>query len=223
MSKQKTRLAPVLLIILLPWFFYWFLSGGKHKAKPIGFYGPKIPVTKIIDGKQVADTIYHTIHDFNLVNVDGKIYSSDELKKYFHVIGVFNSRSNVSVALFEKLYFLQEEVRGKTDIRILTITNQPLNDSAAAIKKFIEGKIIDKEKWFLLSGSENDIETFLTKSLFLTYSTNNPAETDQLFLIDQDRRIRGIYDGTDEVDLKRLFDEIKVLRLEYALQKQKGK
>jgi len=219
--KRLTRLAPVLLIILLPWFFYWLLSGGKHQAKPIGFYGPKIPITKIVDGKQTTDTIYHTIGDFNLLGNDDKRYTDKELQKCFHVIGVFNTGSKVSVALFEKLFFLQEEVKGKSDIRILTVTNQPLHDSAEAIKKFIDGKQIDKQKWFLLTGSEPEIENLLTKSLFLTYNSNRTADNDQLFLIDKDKRIRGIYDGTDEVELKRLFDELKVLRLEYALQKQK--
>lgn len=223
MFKQVTRLAPVFLIILLPWFFYWFLSGGKHKAKPIGFFGPKTPVTKMVDGKPVSDTIYHTIHDFNLTNIDGIPYPSSELKKYFHVVGVFNTRSKVSVAIFEKLYFLQEEVKGKSDIRILTINNQPLSDSIASIQKFIEGKIIDRKEWFLLMGSEDEIETLLTKSLFINYSSDKPVDNDHLFLIDKNKRIRGIYDGTDEVDLKRLFDEIKVLRLEYALQNQRTK
>ncbi|MBK7853830.1 MAG: hypothetical protein IPJ79_02005 [Bacteroidetes bacterium] len=90
---------------------------------------------------------------------------------------------------------MQEEVKGKSDIRILTVTNQPLHDSVEAIKKFIDGKQIDKQKWFLLTGSEPEIENLLTKSLFLTYNSNRTADNDQLFLIDKDKRIRGIYDG----------------------------
>lgn len=221
MLKKLTRLAPVFLIILLPWFFYWFLSGGKHKAKPIGFYGPKNPVTKTVNGIEITDTVYHTINNFTLTDVNGRTYSDAELAKYFHVIGVFNTGSNVSLALFEKLFFLQEELKGKSDVRILTITNQPSADSLEAIRKFIGGKIIDMGKWYFLKGNESETEELLTKSLFLTYSNDKPTGNDQLFLIDKDKRIRGIYDGTDEVDLKRLFDEVKVLRLEYALKNQK--
>lgn len=220
MFKRLTRLAPVLLIILLPWFFYWFLSGGKHKARQIGYYGPKTPVTTNVDGKVVNDTIYHVIKNFKLTDIDGRLYPYEDLSKYLHVIGTFELSSNTSLTLFEKLFFLQEELKGKSDVRILMVNAKPQVDSAEAVRNFISGKIIDRSKWFVLTGSIDETKNLLTNSLFLLVGVENTPVSDQLYLIDKNKNIRGIYDGTDEVELKRLFDEIKVLRLEYVLSKK---
>jgi protein SCO1/2 len=43
-----------------------------------------------------------------------------------------------------------------------------------------------------------------------------------LLLIDKEKRIRGIYDGLDEADVKRLNDEIEVLEHEYKEKEGKG-
>ena len=223
MLKRLTRVVPVFLIILIPWFFYWFLRDGKHTAKPIGYFGTKTPTTKIVDGKELTDTIYHAIKSFSLVDLNNQPYTDAELKKYFHVIGTFNTNNKNSIVLFEKLYFLQDEVSNKTDVRILAITNQPLSDSISVLKKFISGKRVDLTKWFLLTGDETEINSLLNQSFFIPIINNKATDSDQLFLVDKNKHIRGIYDGTDEVELKRLFDELKVLRLEFAEKKNTGK
>jgi protein SCO1/2 len=46
--------------------------------------------------------------------------------------------------------------------------------------------------------------------------------TDLVFLIDRDKRIRGIYEGTNSLDMKRLIDETKVLVAEYNLALKKN-
>ena len=37
----------------------------------------------------------------------------------------------------------------------------------------------------------------------------------QFMLIDKKRQIRGFYDGTNNEDIKRLLDDIKILKKEY--------
>jgi protein SCO1/2 len=46
--------------------------------------------------------------------------------------------------------------------------------------------------------------------------------SDLVFLIDRDKRIRGIYEGTNSLDMKRLIDETKVLVAEYNLALKKN-
>ena len=46
-------------------------------------------------------------------------------------------------------------------------------------------------------------------------TAENFFHSQDLMLIDKEKRIRGIYDGLDEAEVKRLCDEIEVLLQEY--------
>jgi protein SCO1/2 len=223
-NPSKTRIATVLFILLLPWLFYFALKGGKHNFTRLEYFGPKIPVTKQVDGKEITDTIYHQLKDFSLVDEDGNTFSSDEIKKRFTVVSVFNSDCTECLSVFEKLFFVQDEFKEADDVQIISITNLPQKDSVVALKKFIEGKHVKPPKWKLLTGDSTQIKNLLLESFFVTTFKNNISNYDQVYLVDKQKHLRGIYDGTNEVEIHRIFDEIKVLRLEEReVSKDKGR
>lgn len=215
-GKRKARIALVLLILLMPWFFYWLLKGGKHNFNHLGFYGPKIPFQKEINGKTASDTIYHHISNFSFHDQDGNKISSDALKKSFTVFSIFNSSCSECLTVFEKLFFIQDEFKDKDDVQLLSVTNTPSTDTQTVLKKFMDGKHLNTAKWNLITGDSLEVTLWLNQSFFFKTFENNSADYDTIFLVDKDLRLRGMYDGTYEVDIKRLIDEIKVLRLEYA-------
>lgn len=212
----KARIVLVLLILLMPWIFYWLLRGGKHNFNHLAFYGPKIPVQKELNGKPVADTIYHHINNFSLQTQDGNNFSSEELKKHFTVVSVFNTSCHECLTVFEKLFYIQDEFKHKDDVKLISITNMPADDNPAVLKKFMDGKHVNPPKWELLTGDSAQVVNLLSHSFFIKTFKDTIADYDSVYLVDKDMRLRGIYDGTYEVDIKRIIDEIKVLRLEYA-------
>ena len=67
--------------------FFLFLSSCNSKSEKLPILGNKEAVVKMVDGKQITDTLYHQIPDFEFINQDsskitqknyeGKIYVAD--------------------------------------------------------------------------------------------------------------------------------------------------
>ena len=75
-------------------------------------------------------------------------------------------------------------------------------------------------KWFLVTGERDQIYSiartayFADEDLGEKKSTNDFLHTENMLLIDSHKRIRGVYKGTSELQIKNLIDDIKILELE---------
>ena len=63
------------LVLIVPGFLYYLLTAhGKNHYTPLAYFGPRV-VAKTFHkkrGKEIPDTLYHTITDFNLTDQNGK-------------------------------------------------------------------------------------------------------------------------------------------------------
>jgi protein SCO1/2 len=84
------KISILVLVLLVPGFLYYLLNvGGKNRYKPLAVFGPKVIAKTIhkVKGKDVPDTIYHTLPDFKLTDQDGNPVS---LKYFDNKIVVVN-------------------------------------------------------------------------------------------------------------------------------------
>jgi protein SCO1/2 len=101
------------------------------------------------------------------------------------------------------------------------------NDTPAVLKEF-EGRVgADSSRWKFLSGNRDAIYKLAYDGYMANAAADSAApggflHSDLVFLIDRERHIRGIYEGTSATDMKRLIDEIKVLVAEYNLALKKN-
>jgi len=79
-------------------------------------------------------------------------------------------------------------------------------------------KGVNDAKWNLVTGDKKQIYTLARKSYLA--AKNNPYDafdlihTENFVLVDTKKRIRGFYDGTDPEAIKKLLEDIKILKLE---------
>ena len=69
--KLTKKILILVTILAVPGFLYYLLQEkGKNRYKPLAIYGPKKVASTFhsVRGKQIPDTIYHTIADFKLLN-----------------------------------------------------------------------------------------------------------------------------------------------------------
>jgi protein SCO1/2 len=99
---------------------------------------------------------------------------------------------------------------------LLSHTVFPEVDSVSVLKEYaIKYGVVDS-KWNLVTGDKKDIYTMARKS-YLAVKLGKPDQlydmvhTENFVLVDQKRRVRGFYDGTDKEDIKRLLDDIDFL------------
>ena len=79
---------------------------------------------------------------------------------------------------------------------------------------------INPTKWYLLTGSKDEIYSlgrksyFTEKELGLQKDSSEFLHTESMLLIDKKGRIRGIYNATQKTDIIRVIDDVRTLMKE---------
>src|ERR1700743_603019 len=89
----------LVLILALPGFLYYLLTAeGKNRYKPLPIFGPKTltGTSHKFHGKEIPDTNYHTVADFNLTDQNGKPVSFKSFDGKILVISFFYTHCSAS-------------------------------------------------------------------------------------------------------------------------------
>jgi protein SCO1/2 len=115
---------------------------------------------------------------------------------------------------------VQHEFLTDTNLLILSHSVTPETDNVAKLRQYATNFGAINHKWFLVTGERNKIYSiarnayFADEDLGQKKSTNDFLHTENVLLIDKHKRIRGVYKGTSELQIKNLMDDIKILELE---------
>ena len=97
-------------------------------------------------------------------------------------------------------------------------TQRKESDSVEVLSKFAKLNGINSDQWHLVTGEKDKIYHLARNSYFADEgfgksitSDEDFLDTENILLIDQQRRIRGIYNGTIRIDMLRLIDDINTL------------
>ena len=91
-------------------------------------------------------------------------------------------------------------------------------DTVAVLRKCADVHKIRSGKWELVTGAKADIyhiaksAYFASEDMGETQGKGDFLHTEKLLLIDQNRRIRGVYNGLSETAVSDLIADIKTLR-----------
>lgn len=115
---------------------------------------------------------------------------------------------------------VQHNYKDDQEVMILSFTVDPQTDTPSRLKAYAEKHNAIKGKWYFLTGEKQVIYDLAKTSYFLTAMEGNGGEdaflhSEQVVLIDKEKRIRGMYDGTDHFEVKRLIEDIAALENEY--------
>ena len=115
---------------------------------------------------------------------------------------------------------IQETYDDKDKIRIISHSVTPWIDSIKVLKNYERLYKINSKIWNLVTGNKNEIYNIARKSYFaeeeIGYLKNNNEflHTELVFLVDQKGHLRGVYNGTIILEIKRLIDDINLLKKE---------
>jgi len=215
----------LVLILALPGFLYYLLTvKGKNRYHALAKFGPKevAKTTHRVRGKDVPDTIYHTLRDFKLINQDGRAVSLKTFEGKIFVANFFYTQCpNICTTMNANMDSLSRAWAKNKMVYFASITVDPDRDTASVLKEYSK-KFPGSAKWFFLTGDTSTIYP-LARTGFLVNALkvdkDNFIYSDKLMLIDSHRRIRGYYSGASMPDVLRLNDEIKVLISEELMAK----
>nr|WP_240625846.1 SCO family protein [Spirosoma pollinicola] len=112
---------------------------------------------------------------------------------------------------------VQDTFRNEPKVQLLSFSVTPWLDSVPQLRRYAKSKGINSTKWHLLTGNRSRIYDLARKSYFaeeaigFTKDSSEFLHTEHLILVDQTRRIRGIYNGTLPLDIDKLIADIQTL------------
>ncbi|HWD86477.1 MAG TPA: SCO family protein [Mucilaginibacter sp.] len=208
----------LVFILIIPGFLYYLLvKKGQNRYHPLPIYGHKTPAKTFhkVRGKEIPDTVYHTLSDFHLTDQNGKPVSFKTFDDKVFVVNFFYTHCpTVCKTVNSFMDSLARNYAKEKMVDFVSITVDPKNDSVAALKKYSEQFADHGPKWLFLGGDTATIYNLARKGFLVNAvdaGNGNYIYSDKMILIDTHKRIRGYYEGASFTDVTRLNDEIKVL------------
>lgn len=215
-------LKPTLLFTLASLIFVACgLENQKNKKAEFPVLGRKQYVEKVVDGKTVTDTVDHTIPDYKLVNQDsnwvtpetfaGKVYVAD----FF-----FTSCPTICPTMKKEMLRVYEAYKDNDEVGIISHTIDPEYDTVALLKDFADKLDVEAPKWNFVTGEKEAIYELGQKGYMVTAMEDENEEGGYLHsgafvLVDKERKIRGVYDGTRSEEVDKLITDIALLLATY--------
>ena len=165
-----------------------------------------------------GDTVYHTIGDYRLVNQEGREVTPATFDNKIYVADFFfTSCPTICPTMKTQMLRVYDKFYDQPELAILSHSIDPKHDSVAVLKEYAQRLgIDDDQKWHFVTGDQAEIYRLGQSDYMVTAGEDQNApggymHSGALLLIDREKRIRGVDDGTVEEDVDKLMEDIELL------------
>ena len=217
MKLEKITL--LFLLLVLPAIMYFYLTKGYNNFIKL----------------EVIGEVDYSIDDFSFINQDNETITKDSLTGSIYVANFFfTSCPSICPIMTRNMSYLQDKLSVFPNIRFLSHTVDPVNDTPDKLKSYVrlmqqKNININLSNWDFVTGDKDKLYQSAA-DYFVNASVDSLApggflHSEYFILIDKQGRVRsgidkngnavGAYDGTNEVQMKDLINDINVLMAEY--------
>ena len=197
--------------------FYFILQ--PKVSLPI--YSPSMVSEELVEEDIRYVKKYHSISNFSLTNKNGELINPEFYQNKIYIADFFfTTCPDICPKMTENMGYLQNELKNQTDVLLVSFSVTPNIDSVSVLRAYADLKGVDDSKWNLFTGSKKDIYELARKSFLVAKNDGDGGKydmihTENFVLIDKENRIRGFYDGTNEVEMNKLLKDVKILQNSY--------
>ena len=217
MKLEKITL--LFLLLILPAIMYFYLTKGYNNFIKL----------------EVIGEVDYSIDDFSFINQDNETITKDSLTGSIYVANFFfTSCPSICPIMTRNMSYLQDKLSVFPNIRFLSHTVDPVNDTPKKLRSYVslmqqKNININLSNWDFVTGDKDKLYQSAA-NYFVNASVDSLApggflHSEYFILIDKQGRVRsgidkngnavGAYDGTNEVQMKDLINDINVLMAEY--------
>ena len=197
----------------------------KSTEKHLPYYNtPDFTPLFLHTSNEITQKVNHRISPFSFTDQHGKNISEKEIEGKIHVANfIFTNCISICPVMTKHMKLLQKEFRDSPDVVLLSYSVTPWVDNVERLREFAAKNQITASNWHLLTGSTNQIYSLARKSYFaeedlgFTKDSTQFLHTEHVMLIDTSKRIRGVYNGTLELEAEQLIRDIRQLLKERAI------
>lgn len=175
----------------------------------------------IKDHAEIDKEITHKIDDFSFLDQDSVLINQKVFDGKIHIANfIFTSCGSICPTMIDNMKIVSNAFPNDKNLVFLSYSVTPWIDNPASLKKFKTKNKITNQNWHFLTGNKGNIYQLARKSYFaeedIGFSKDSTEflHTEHFVLVDKNKRIRGIYNGTLSLEMEQLVDDLKNLKSE---------
>lgn len=159
------------------------------------------------------------VSDFKAINQDGKNIDLNSMKGHVTLVNFFFVKCpGICPAMMHSVQKIEKALAQEIgNIQIYSFSVMPETDTPDKLKDYASKYHINGKKWLLLTG-QKDVIYHVGKDMFKADGAVGPQKskdsfihTQNLYLVDQDLYIRGIYNTGNAAEMKNIKGDIESL------------
>lgn len=172
---------------------------------------------ELVDSKLRDVSENHTVSDFSLVNQNGEEITQEDYEDKIYVVDFFFTQcKTICPIMTDNMVKIQNTFVDNEAIKMLSLSVTPEIDSVPVLRTYADKKGVIDGKWNITTGSKKHIYKLARESYFATLDKGDGGlqdfiHTTHFVLVDHKKRIRGVYDGTDNKSVDKLIKDIEIL------------
>ena len=172
------------------------------------------------NGKISTDTIWHKVKNIKFTNQLGTQVSLDDLKGKVIVLNFFfTSCPSICPGLTRNMKRLQDSYKKNDNIvQFISVSVDPERDSVPKLRAYADRYNANHDSWWFVTGDKKEIYNFALKEIKASIADVNVdtafVHTENFFMLDTNRIVRGWYNGFDTLKLAQLAKDIPTVMLE---------
>lgn len=197
---------PILLLLVLG----SLLGCSEQKQESLPIYGET--------ASSGTDTTYHTISNFAFYNQDSALITDETVAGKVYVADFFfTSCPSICIPMAKQMLRVYDKYGDHPDFLILSHSLDPEFDTVPVLKQYASGLGMETDgSWHFLTGGNTDVFELGEKQYFVTAKQDQQApggvlHSGAFILVDQQGRIRGVYDGTNPAKVDQMMLDVERL------------
>lgn len=214
MNRNFSNILLIVTALIILVVGYFFFNG---KVRTLNYYGP---VEKALQNH--TDSLgRHVIFPFSLQDQTGKtITNADFINSIVVVNFFFTSCKGICPRMQDQMQRVYDKYKGNKEVQFISHTVNPERDSVPVLQEYADERHADATQWHFVTGDKPQLYELARKSYLISDTRGDGGKEDfvhsqNFALVDKTGHIRGLYDGLDTVEVKRLMVEMDVLLEEY--------
>ncbi|NLR92158.1 SCO family protein [Flammeovirga agarivorans] len=198
------------------------LFSCQSQEKELPFYNtPDFTPIFLNNEKDIDRKITHEINDFSFLDQHNQQITQKDIEGKIHVANfIFTSCGSICPVMTNHMKIIDQEFSDDQEVAILSYSVTPWIDNVEVLQEYTEKQQIQSKNWHFLTGDKSEIYQLARQSYFaeedlgFTKDSTDFLHTEHVILVDADKRIRGIYNGTIKLDMRQLAKDIEALKAE---------
>jgi protein SCO1/2 len=214
-QKNKPALSRILFFLATAAFLFPGCS-EEEKSQTLPMLGEREVVQKKVNGQLVTDTVFARVPDFAFIDQDSQQVSHQTFAGKIYVTDFFfTTCPSICPKMKSQMLRIYEKFKDNPRVLLLSHTIDPGHDTVAVLRDYAQRLQVSSKKWHFVTGEKDAIYGMAMKYLVSAMedgtSPGGFTHSGHFVLVDQNRHIRGIYEGTEAESIDQLLLDIPVL------------